>query len=127
MTYWDEKQYWADAATRNCVWLFQIKQRGWNEEHGCQCDVEYDEDGERTSKFPCKCFVDFWRTENVFLTRKEAEAWGESRPYEWGKQNEGWRVYGVPCCGKMAEILGRHAEEFEKEVEYITKNVEVKV
>ena len=30
------KQYWADAATKNCVWLFQIKEKLYGE-GGCRC------------------------------------------------------------------------------------------
>lgn len=44
---------------------------------------------------------------------------GKSRPYAWGDYEEGWRIWGVMCKGLMAEILGRHANEFEDKVEYI--------
>lgn len=87
----EDKQYWADALTKNCVWLFQIRE---DKEH--------------------------WRTEGVFLTKNEAKEHGNSRTYAWGKYNHGWRVYGVPCRGLMAELLGKHNKEFEKMVEYIS-------
>jgi len=99
----DGEQYWADAATRNCVWLFQVREMGGNNEDGV---------------------FEYWRTENVFLTKEEALAHGNSRPYEWGNFNGGWRIWGVMCIGLMAKLLGQHAKEFEDKVEHIT-NFEV--
>jgi len=86
------KQYWADAITMNCVWLFQVIL----------------DDGEVV-------------TERVFLTQEEAKEYGKARPYAWGKENEGWKIYGVPCDGLMAEILGKHTEEFKNKVDMITE------
>lgn len=126
MSYWNEKQYWADGATRNCIWQFQTMHKQYP--RGCACDL-YDEDGElkdgltEKDEARCDCYSREWLTQVVFLTQEEAIAWGESRPYAWGKQDEGWRIWGVPCCGKMAELLGRHTEEFESKVEYISKVV----
>ena len=88
--------YWGDACTRNCVWLFQISLNSEDEDHRAG-----------------------WHTSRVFLTRKEAREYGEARPYEWGQENSGWRIYGVPCNGMMAKILGQHYKEFEKEVDSI--------
>jgi len=42
-----------------------------------------------------------WRTETVFLTRKEAEEWAAACAYRW----ELWRVYCVPCEGELAGML----------------------
>jgi predicted nucleic-acid-binding Zn-ribbon protein len=42
-----------------------------------------------------------WKTESVFLTREEAEAFGKAREYRWDK----WKVYCVPCDGELATIL----------------------
>lgn len=86
--------FWSDASTINCVWLFQLN---FND-HG-----EYKR----------------WMTERVFLTQEEAVAHGESRPYAYGKKDKGWRIYGVPCDGIMAELLGRHTDEFADKVERI--------
>lgn len=115
------KRYWADASTKNCVWLFQINEKRYRE---CSCDAKYDDDGELKEGEQCNCFEEFWRTENVFLTNEEANSHGEARPYAWGKKNEGWRVYGVMCIGLMAEILGKHNKEFKDKVEYITEEEE---
>ena len=60
-----------------------------------------------------------WRTEAVFLTRREANEFGQRRPYAWGEKGKGWRIYGVVSDGLMADLLGKHATEFEQEVEYI--------
>ena len=56
-----------------------------------------------------------------FLTREEARKHGQARPYAWGKENEGWRIYGVQAHGIMVELLGQHNKEFEDKVEYITE------
>lgn len=103
------QQKWADAATMNCVWLFQTKSTEWNKEHGCRCDLDYDEDGfpEEGSEKKCECSVDVWRTSRVFLLREEARNYGKSRQYDWGKEGEGWRIYGVPCAGEMVELLAK--------------------
>lgn len=74
-------QYYADEATKNPIWLFQTKERGF----------------------------DNWRTGTVFSSRKEAEEYGRSRPHEWGEIDVGWRVYSVCCkderlCKAMAAI-----------------------
>ncbi len=112
------KQYWADAATKNCVWLFQTKQKRFSE-NGCHCDA-YTEEGDLKEDRKCSCGFEYWRTENVFLTKDEALAHGKSRPHAWGEFDEGWRIWGVMCMGLMAEILGKHNKEFEDKVEYIS-------
>ena len=46
-------------------------------------------------------FREYWRTETVFLTRTEAEAWAAARHYRW----EQHRVYCTPCDGNLADLL----------------------
>jgi hypothetical protein len=101
------EQLWADAATMNCVWCFQTRQQEWQE--------------------PNEELVSFWQTERVFLTQDEAMRHGRSRPYAWGEFKQGWRIWGVPCDGIMAEILGAHNVEFETKVEYITKKAKATI
>ena len=48
-----------------------------------------------------------WRTESVFLTRKEGEDFAKSREHRYSK----WRVYCIPCDGELAKILGAHSHE----------------
>lgn len=98
------RQYWADAATKNCVWLLQVKAFG--------CAIENSDE-----------LSEYWYTREVLLTRKEAT---EKRDYENSKGAESWRVWGVPCDGLMADLLGQHNKEFEKDVEYITSYNEVR-
>lgn len=112
------KQYWADACTRNCVWLFQVKLKDYGED-GCTCGAWNHEECEAVEGIECTCGFEYWKTEAVFLTREEANKHGEARPYAWGKKGEGWQIYGVPCEGIMAELLGQHNKEFESKVEYI--------
>lgn len=99
------EQYWADAATQNCVWCFQTRRQEWQESS--------------------EELVSYWHTERVFLTQDEAIRYGRSRPYVWGDFKVGWRIWGVPCDGLMAEILGAHNIDFESKVEYITKPARV--
>lgn len=54
----------------------------------------------------CECVVITWHTSRVFLNREEAREYGKARPYAWGKENEGWQIYGVPCEGEIASLLG---------------------
>jgi hypothetical protein len=106
------RQYWADAVTKNCVWLYQsgLYQYGDN---GCTCGDLEDEDCDT-------CGVKVWHTSAVALTREEARSYGVN----CGEEGKDWRIYGVPCIGQMAEILGRHAEEFASEVSYINTQVD---
>lgn len=74
-------QKWADAATRNCVWLFQLCSR--------------------------KAGLEFWETKRVFLNRYEAIEFGFRRHYDHGKYGEGWRCYGVCAEGEMVDLLAK--------------------
>ena len=114
-------QYWADGSTKNCVWLFQVMSEEYGE-GGCTCGFWDHEKGCKNENMKeCTCSIKVWRTEGVFLTKKEAREHGEARPYAWGDQGKGWRIYGVQSHGIMVELLGQHNKEFEKEVEYISK------
>jgi len=75
----------------NCVWVFKII-----------AEVRFG--------------VKVWREKAVFLTSKEALNYGCA----YGEKGKDWDVYGVPCKGKMANILGQHNKEFESEVGYIS-------
>lgn len=46
------------------------------------------------------CYTE-WHPERVFLTREEAEEYARSREYRWDK----WKVFCIPCEGKLAEAL----------------------
>lgn len=48
------------------------------------------------------CAVEWWETERVFLSREEATAYGESQAHNY---RHGWRVYGVPSEGELAELI----------------------
>lgn len=117
------KQFWADASTKNCVWLFQVKENLYGE-MGCQCG-SFDEEGEELKG--CTCAITSWRTENVFLTKEEAINHGESRPYAWGRYKEGWRIWGVMAIGLMPEILGKHTDLFKDKVEYVPPYVKCRL
>jgi len=81
------EQKWADACTKNCVWLFQRRMEMWANEDS------------PASKY--------WHTEGVFLTRLEGIDFGFRRPYDHGKYGEDWRLYGVPAYGDMVELLSQ--------------------
>lgn len=118
------KQYWADASTQNCVWMFQVMHKKYLD--GCNCEI-YGDEGEllegktQEDEDNCECYIKVWKTEAVYLTREEARNHGEARPYAWGKENEDWRIYGVPAKGIMVDLLGQHNKEFESKVEHITE------
>jgi hypothetical protein len=107
-------------ATRDVIFLFQAR-----------CDVvtsyppgvQYDGDGgfERVEDDDGNCLpepepvtvadiremgdeytVDRWNTEGVWLDRDEAETYGNAHAYNYP---DGWRVYGVPSYGQLAEML----------------------
>ncbi len=54
--------------------------------------------------FPCTRY----RTEDlhsVFLTREEAESFGESQRHNLGEKGDGWTVWCIPAEGELARIL----------------------
>ena len=58
---------------------------------------------------------------SFLVVRSRSTVAGETRPYAWGKYKEGWRIWGVPCDGLIAKLLGRHNQEFETKVECTNK------
>jgi len=108
------KQYWADAATTNCVWLLQVRRIpscGYVEVD--EEDDFYDEDtleeNEDGDKFYINSEIDddeCWHTVMVSLFRGEVFNEACRRHYNYGKEDKDWRIYGVPCIGAMPELLG---------------------
>lgn len=47
-----------------------------------------------------------WRTESIWLTRKEAEAYGKRTAYHYP---DGWRVYCINAMGELASLLSNYA------------------
>jgi len=46
-----------------------------------------------------------WRTESVWATREEPEAFAEKRSYNYGKKGKDWMVYCVCAEGELKTIL----------------------
>lgn len=44
----------------------------------------------------------YWRTEGVWLSREEAEAFAKATEYNFPN---GWRVYGTCANGELAQLL----------------------
>lgn len=55
-----------------------------------------------TSLGDLPCVLAEWRVEGVWLSREEAEAYAQSRRYNYP---HGYRVYGVCANGLLAELL----------------------
>lgn len=106
------RQFWADAATINCVWLFQTACYEYNIE-GSQYryDEDFEEFFEGDRRVDRQELIDndvcskHWHSSKVFLTRAEGIDYGFRRHYDYGKYGEDWRLYGVPACGIMPEKL----------------------
>jgi len=65
----------------------------------------YRENGERIteSEFVEMGYAfEYWETERVFFTRKEAEVWTKARAYNY---ISGYRIYSVCAEGQLIEIL----------------------
>jgi hypothetical protein len=71
----------------------------------------YDGDGDtldHEDAVEAECAAFYWETDAVFATREEARKHGERRPYAWGHEGIGWRVYCVCAEGALAQLLVRH-------------------
>ena len=112
-----------ETSTRDPIFLFQIRRAvyfvnhsGFEWPEGWTVDDEgnmADGDGEPLNDadaVEAECAAFHWDTEAVFATREEARAHGERRPYAWGTEGKGWRVYCVPCEGQLAALLVSHWE-----------------
>lgn len=111
------QEYWSDASTRNCVWLYQEMQICYSEKFGCNCKC--DDNGIPINKIKCLCGIKCWKTNTVFLTRKEAFQHGEHK-HGINTQNINWRIWGTTCDGLAAEILSHHTDEFKTKVDWVT-------
>ena len=122
-------QKWADAATQNCVWLFQTR-RFPND-----CYEEDPVPGTEDWDFPKYELKDeyigdddCWHTSAVFLTRLEAFEHGARQTYNVGQYGTEWRIYGVPAYGILVEHLastGINQEYIDQEVsKYKTERLE---
>ena len=111
------------VAYRECsndpIFLFQTKDYGTSEadysameDLGWHCDegwyVSKDEDADKVTT---EMMADHdigtlhWDTQKVFLHREEARRYGERRPYAWGDEGEGWRIFCVNAEGELAQTI----------------------
>jgi hypothetical protein len=109
-----QRDYPWEEITKNPIFLLQSKQfspdRYSAEEHEITFDpnLDYqaiDKEGNEVNNeklLELGVYILDWKIESVFLTRKEGEAYGERMHYHYPN---GWRVYCIPCTGKLAELL----------------------
>jgi hypothetical protein len=101
--------------TRDVIFLFQVRDVNWIEAPtGYEWDSgtmrkspdndDEDDPQELTDEdmIERSSAIESWRTESVWLTRAEGEAWGRAKDYRFAK---GWRVYGVPAEGELAALI----------------------
>lgn len=91
-------------ATRDVIFILQSARKHWSEDdcrlkHMAEAEAEGNDDHEWE---PCDTCWTEWRPEGVWLSRKEAEEYGEARAYRW---KDGWRVYGLCAEGELAKLL----------------------
>lgn len=115
-------------STRDPIFLFQTLDYGCSEQDysamedlGWHCDEGwYTEDPEKNpdaDQVTAQMMADHdigtkhWYTQNVFFSREEAVRHGERRPYAWGLEGEGWRVFCVCAEGELAKILVNHERD----------------
>ena len=110
----DRKEIAYKEATRDPIFLFQERETNLN----LESDVEYDSELEGFVVTGTKELLDdydlvekgwvyiTWRTTGVFLTREEAEDFGERTHYRYGSKgkNIDWRVYCI-ALERNSELL----------------------
>lgn len=104
-------------ATKDVVFLFQWRQIHLRDAYhgdlpdGYTIDEDYelvDADGnsadlQKLLKDYPDHFYEIWHTDRVYLSREEGEAYGRAREsYAW---HDGWRVYGIPSYGLLADLI----------------------
>lgn len=106
-------------STRDPIFLFQtidygtstadhsaMDDLGWHCDEGWYTSDSEDADAVTTEMMDShEIGTKHWRTEKVFAHREEARLFGQSRPYAWGDENIGWRVYCVCANGALAKLL----------------------
>jgi hypothetical protein len=106
-------------STRDPIFLFQtldygvseadcsaMENLGWHFDEGWYTDNSEDADKITPAMMRShEIGTEHWRTEKVFAGRVEARNFGKARPYEWGEENVGWRIYCVCANGLLAKLL----------------------
>lgn len=116
MTTHSERCY--KECTRDVIFLLQVRQSHWTEKVPEDCHysdslIFRDDDKEHENPLSADevheidpdCVILSWYTDSVWLDRDEAEAYAESRSYNYGKKGKGWQVYGVCADGELAKML----------------------
>ena len=108
-------------ATRDPIFLLQIRRFVYHDQQMSEEGVEYDSDEECVMDLIENKRVDndelverelaipYWYSESVWYSREEAEAYGNKRSYHYGKQDRDWRVYCVCAEGYLAKLLDEHS------------------
>jgi hypothetical protein len=104
-------------STQNPIWLFQTRHVEvpdmisgvyYDDDEECYCEPQWNGDGKPISDkelIDDGYAIEYWQTESVWISREEAEGWGEQHSYDYGKKDEEWRVYCVCAKGELAKIL----------------------
>lgn len=106
-------------STRDPIFLFQIADYGFSthdidamEAMGWHCDEGwYTSDKEDADHVTDEMMLSHeigtkhWYTRAVFLNREEGRIHGQGRPYAWGDEGVGWRVYCVCAEGDLAALI----------------------
>ena len=115
--------------TRSVIFLFQVRHLkliGLPEDFSLGVDGRgpvvqtHDDDGDKLSEpiewpinrlfsekltfgdYDVPCVIEEWHTEGVFLSREEANDFGNRTHYRY---SHGFRVYGVPAEGELAKLI----------------------
>lgn len=95
-----KRDAWAyQEMTRDPIFLLQRKERYVSTLCNDQHREQFEDDGEYE---PCDECITYWRTESVWLSREQGEAYGEAHAYNY---RYGWRVYCLCAEGELAVLL----------------------
>ncbi len=100
-----------EEMTRDPIFLLQLGRFIPSDRFEWDADKELFFDASEDCWFDDDALIDMgagqleWITQSVWLSREEAEDYGNRKSYDFGEKGKDWRVWCVPADGRLADFL----------------------